>query len=360
MSFRSQTKPRASSQAKPRASSLAPLLALLAVALFESLRSAYLQYRSPSEADWKALAKVLEKSPWPVLPNQSWLDAELRRFVPRQAQPEQWGRPDIVEVQDFWVLSHRDRSPWGLALREAFAAEDPPELITFKEQGPFALSHYRRSNPQRRLASLGDPNFALHAEVAGRPCRPRPSTTPKPGPAAGPKPGPAPGARPGARPEAGPLASTPSFRCPQGGRLRQQLCEINLQPRFAWRLTPPQDQALKIVAQLQLPVERDPQRPLVLRGHIGFHDFNARIRSDAALGIQVRINGQLLDDTVLTDAQGWALLEYPLDPSWLVKQRIEVELRLQQNARGAWYQETYRENRGAQPCFEFRILEASP
>ena len=93
-----------------------------------------------------------------------------------------------------------------------------------------------------------------------------------------------------------------------------------------------------------------------LRGHLGFSDFNARLRNDAPALLEMFIDDALAARWTLSDSQGWAAFAAPTSPG-----THAVRLRLTPLLGGTWTEQGYAANPRRTACLELRALaEATP
>lgn len=134
-------------------------------------------------------------------------------------------------------------------------------------------------------------------------------------------------------------------RCPDQSSLIWEISEIDYKPRacLAYRSS----QLGPITLSFQL---ASPQSVQKVVGHVGFSDFNARLRSDAALQVSLRSGDQELLHQPFSDAQGWAAFDVPLPA--LSQDSPTFHLSLLLNASQA---QSQRLRRPVIPCIELRF-----
>ncbi len=88
-----------------------------------------------------------------------------------------------------------------------------------------------------------------------------------------------------------------------------------------------------------------------LRGHLGFTDFNARIRSDAPALVEVNVDGRPLASLTISDRQGWAAFELATPPG-----RHDLEVTVTPTLTGTWGERGYDRRPSHVPCLELRAL----
>ncbi|HET6584142.1 MAG TPA: hypothetical protein VFG69_11850, partial [Nannocystaceae bacterium] len=93
----------------------------------------------------------------------------------------------------------------------------------------------------------------------------------------------------------------------------------------------------------------------VLRGHVGFSDFNARLRNDSPIALAIEIDGELVARWAVTDAQGWWPFAVATEPGM-----HDVALVVDVGAGGKWNARGYDANDPRTVCIEARTLQEGP
>jgi hypothetical protein len=136
------------------------------------------------------------------------------------------------------------------------------------------------------------------------------------------------------------------FRCKQGrfGRIEMKLVEIDYRPRSCFEI----DMADGVEATLEFPgvAEAD-----MLRGHVGFTDYNGRLRSDAPAVVTLERGGERLARWVVTDEQGWQPLAVEVTPS-----ADPITVRIRTATQGRWERDGYTTAKTRPACFELRAF----
>lgn len=289
-------------------------VALLALALLEGLRSVNLHRGSSSTEDFEALAAKLEQDTRPVIAHRPWFAPLLKARLPAAARSDSWAAPDRAGWPEYWTIAHRS-DPEHL---EENPTAQAVENITFG-----ALVARRWKNPQANkvIASL-NPSLpapkSLRAQQNDQACKVY--------------------TRDGLK-----------IRCPDQSRMEWGLAEIDYRPRQCLAFTT--NTLAPVELLLELPY---PKRGGELRLRAGFSDFNARLRSDAALQVRLRHGKETWLDRPVSDAQGWALWQRPLPPSSDAKKSFQLELRLQLSAAQTSTPSFWR---AITPCIDLRVLE---
>ncbi|MCB9567395.1 MAG: hypothetical protein H6710_09345 [Myxococcales bacterium] len=136
-----------------------------------------------------------------------------------------------------------------------------------------------------------------------------------------------------------------AFTC-KSGELRPRFAEIAYAPRRCLLLD------LEDGAEATLRIA-DAELGARLRGHLGFADFNARLRSDAPLLLRIAVDGEPLADLVFSDRQGWAAFEVPTPPG-----RHELVFTAIPTLAGTFGDQGYRPRPAHSACLEARALAA--
>ena len=108
-------------------------------------------------------------------------------------------------------------------------------------------------------------------------------------------------------------------------------------------------------ARVTLSAKIDVATPATLRGHVGFADFNARLRSDAPAQVALVVDGAERGRFVATDAQGWLPFTAPVAPG---PHRLELHVTVP--AAGTWQRRGYSPRTRHEPCLEVRVIEPAP
>lgn len=285
-----------------------------AVALVEWIASAVVYRPALSPADWEAAASALGELPVdePVWLGTPWLGPRARLHLPRLARWEAVAPPDLRGASRFHVLG-REGDRWAPTLQADLEDLPPPTLVSTRVLGGLALYAYEQPAAGERLSGFLEDSSALQVESERGACR-----------------------RTGG-----------SWRC-DGGRVDPSIIEVGYRPRRCLKLE------LDDGATVRL---RHPSMTTgdVLRGHVGVHDFNARLRSDAPVRVRVVVDGQRVAQWLVTDAQGWWPFAVRTEPG-----THSVELELSAAVRGTWQRGGYDDAQTHAPCVELRALQEGP
>lgn len=283
---------------------------VIGIALVEWIASAVVYRPAIQPADWQAVSVALAGLPAgePVWLGTPWLGPRARMHLPRLAQWDAVAPADLRGAPRFHVLGlSGDR--WSSALQDDLEDMPTPTLTGTQTLGGLALYTYEQPAAHVPQADFVADAAALVVETDGGTCRGRRER-----------------------------------RC-QEGRVDVAVVEIDHRPRRCLKVELDDG----VTARLRYP---DMPTGDVLRGHVGVHDFNARLRSDAPLRIEVRIDDELRGRWLYSDAQGWWPFAVGTEPG-----THEVELRLTPAVRGTWQRSGYEAGRGHAPCVELRSMQ---
>lgn len=289
------------------------LPAILAVCLVELL-AAGMAYRDRIRSgDWETVESGLEALPpgEPVFVADTWLGPRARMELPRLRDWDAAAPADLHGTPRYAVLglSGRADSP---ALRADRAGLPEPVEIGQEDLGPLTLTHFEQPGAAPVLADLLAPP-GLQVEADGARCK----------------------------------REGNAHRCTRG-RIAPQTAEIGYRPRRCV--------AVDVLDGTTVTLTRKgAQTGPRIRGHLGFHDFNGRLRSDAPVRLGLRVDGDTVHRETITDAQGWHAFEATVEPG-----THDVALELLVTVQGTWAREGL-VPRGHLPCVELRTLgEATP
>lgn len=258
--------------------------------------------------DWSSARSAIEALPddEPIYLATEWLGPRARMELPRLRKLDEVARPDLRGHAVFHVLGVGDHV-WSDRLHADLEGSPMPRRRERRELGGLSLTTYVEDAPARVISSWVDLD-GLQVETDAGPCRGR-----------------------------GP------WRCTEG-LVERAVAEIDYVPRRCILLDVPDGRTVTVTAS-EMPTGN------VLRGHLGFHDFNRRLRSDAPVTLTVRVDGVPVARWVVTDAQGWWPFAVPTSPG-----RHEVTIELTVAVRGTWSHEGHRGNEPRTACLELRSL----
>lgn len=285
-----------------------------AVALVEWLASAVVYRPAVQARDWEAAASAVAELPAdePVWLGTPWLGPRARMHLPRLARWDAVAPPDLRGAPRFHVLG-RDGDAWAPTLQADHEDLPPAVRVETRSLGALALHTYEQPGAGVRVASFVDEARALQVEGERGPCK----------------------------------GSAGSWRCDEA-RVEVATIEVDHRPRRCLRLEASDGVTLRV---------RHPAMATgdVLRGHVGFHDFNARLRSDAPVRVRVVVDGRRVAQWLVSDAQGWWPFAVRTEPG-----THAVELELSAAVRGTWQRGGYDSGQVHAPCVELRALQEGP
>lgn len=286
------------------------LLAMVGVALVEWVAAARAYRDVVHDADFTALAEAVSALPpdEPVLMADAWLGPRARMRVPALARIDAATPPDLRAPGRVHVLGVQGRA-WSESLQTLLEDRSPPIREGQTSWGGLTLTTWAWPSGAPVLASFADEPLALRVQADGKACK-------------------------GKR----------TFKCTQG-HVRSEVLEVQYQPRRCLTV----DVTDGTTVALSYP---NMALGTVLRGHIGWGDFNRRLRSDAPIGIVVRIDDEVAARFVATDAQGWRPLAIATEAG-----HGDVVVELTAAVQGTWQRTGYASNKAHTACFELRALD---
>lgn len=282
-----------------------------AIALVEWIASAVVYRPALQPDDWETAAAALAELPpgEPVWLGTPWLGPRARLHLPRLAQWDAVAPADLRGAPRFHVLGlPGDR--WAPTLESDREDLPPPTLVGTRSLGGLELYEYEQPTAGTRLAGFVEDAARLRVELGDGACR----------------------------------GTGHRWKC-ANGRVELTTIEVDHRPRRCLKLELPDAATVRL---------RYPGMTTgdVLRGHVGVHDFNARLRSDAPVRVRVAVDGQRVAQWLVTDAQGWWPFAVRTEPG-----THDVELELASTVRGTWQRSGYEPGRTHAPCVELRALQ---
>lgn len=271
--------------------------------------AAGLAYRDRiDDADWTQLADAIaaKGDDAPVLLATDWLGPSARMHVPAIAERAALSRPDLHGLPHFHTVG-LDAS-WSEALEHELEGLPAPELLERRTLGPFTWASWAQPDAGAVLDTLADAPLAVRSN--GGSCRGR-----------------------------------GSWKCSEG-ELAPAIVEIDYRPRACLGLELHDGTTV---------VLRWPGATLgtILRGHLGFGDYNARLRNDAPAQLRVRIDGEERLRVIVSDAEGWRPFAIATAPG-----TAEIELELTVGLSGVWKGRAYDATPTRTLCLEARTIGA--
>jgi hypothetical protein len=296
----------------------AALLVLALVAALEWVCAARAYRAQLGPEAWARAAEALAALPQdePVLLGTPWLAPSARQQLPALRPWSSIAPPDLYGLPRFHVLglaSAAEAGAWSSELGTDLGELPPPELLGVEDLGPLHLYHYAQPASGALLTDwLAEPG-ALQLRDDQGPCR----------------------------------LSQKTWSCKQA-RISLDTLEIAYRPRRCLAIDLGDDRTLEISR---------PRARLgaVLRGHLGFADFNARLRNDAPALLELLVDDILIGRWTLSDSQGWAAFAAPTTPG-----THDVRLRLTTLLGGTWTEQGYSSQPRRTACLELRALTEAP
>ena len=291
------------------------LLAAVAALEWFAAASAYRARLTPEV--WQTAATALAALPpdEPIYLGTPWLGPSARQHLPPLRSWTSLAPPDLHGVPRFHVLG-MSGSPRAGAWSDDLEADrgelPPPQLLTSDDLGPLQLHHYLAPAAGLLITDwLADP-AALTLRDARGPCR----------------------------------SSATAWSCKQGN-ITLATREIAYRPRRCL--------AIELDDGATLELSRHAELGTTLRGHLGFADFNARLRNDAPALLELLIDDIPSGRWTLSDNQGWAAFAVATTPGPHL-----VLLRLTPLLGGTWSEHGYTPQTRRTACLELRALTETP
>jgi hypothetical protein len=281
------------------------LLGLLCTLAAVETLAAFLEYRTRLHAeDWDAVREIVEDDEVPVITASEWLGPSARMNLASARSWDAVAFPDLRSFEHFWVLAHTREPPWRGWLRAELEEQPRPELVSVHRVGELSLYEYRQDIVPER--------FSLLESIVD--------------------------------------VSTERGRCSTGderwsckdGRVAVRTVEIDYRARRCLALELDDG----VMASIKLGKLELGDR---IHGHLGFADFNARLRADPTARVELLIDGAVVGRWVFTDDQGWAAFALATPPG-----KHELELRVGTTTTGTWQREGHRSSPNDIACIELR------
>lgn len=284
--------------------------AVLGLAAIELVTSAFVYRPTIESSDWEAASATLAELPAeePVWLGTPWLGPRARLHLPRLAGWDSVAPADLRGATRFHVLG-RPGDEWPTTLQADLEDLPPPSLVDTQSLGGLTLWTYEQPGAGTVLADFVTDADTLVVETNRGRCRGK------------------------------------GRRTCEEGRVGVATAEVDYRPRRCLKVE------LSDGATVRM---RYPKMATgnVLRGHVAFHDFNARLRSDAPLRLRVSIDGQRVGQWLVSDEQSWWPFAIASEPG-----EHEVELELTPAVRGTWQRSGYEAGRSHAACVELRSLQ---
>ena len=287
------------------------LLGLLgALAVVESI-AAFLAYRERvASEDWAEVAALLAGSEdEPLIVANEWLGPSARMALPQARRWDSVAYPDL-RFPRFRVLTYAGQRVWRGPLRAELEGLPRPELVAIHRAGELTLHEYRHD--------IGAPTFRLLDQIQ--------AVTTERGRCSG---------------------GDGRYRCKEG-RVEIATIEVDYRPRRCLAVE------LDDGAMATVDLGRVALGELAY-GHVGFGDFNARLRADPSARVELLVDGEVAGRWVFSDDQGWASFAMTTPPG-----EHELALRVGTTVGGTWQRDGHRNNPTDRLCVELRGFAGAP
>ena len=282
--------------------------AIAIVAALEWSASARVYRDRIGDADWAALREAVAALPEgdAVALGTPWLGPRARMEIPALARVGSAARADLHGVQTLHVVGLGDA--WSAELDDDLGGLARPEPQHTLDVGPFTITSYALPG-KRVLADWGDVPLQVSID-AGR-CR---------------------------------GGGGQAFRCADGN-VTVQLAEIDYRPRFCLSFAVGDGVPVR-VRQERMPLGSE------LRGHLGFHDYNGRLRNDTPARVVVRIDDSVVARFVVSDEEDWRAFAIPTAAG-----SADVEVEVTVGVLGTWGRNGIDAQYPRRACLELRSLQ---
>jgi hypothetical protein len=282
------------------------LLGLLCTLAVVEMMAAFLEYRTRIHAeDWDAVREIVgDDEQVPVITASEWLGPGARMNLAAARSWDAVAYPDLRSFERFWLLTHARERPWQGRLRAELEELPRPELVAVRRVGELTLHEYRQE--------LAPERFSLLESIDE--------------------------------------VSTDRGRCSGGdgqwnckdGRVAVRTVEIDYRPRRCLAIE--LDDGVMATVKLGR-IELGDH----IHGHLGFADFNARLRADPVARVELWIDDAVAGRWVFTDDQGWAAFALATPAG-----KHELELRVGTTVAGTWQRDGHRNSPTDIACIELR------
>jgi hypothetical protein len=270
--------------------------------------AAFLAYREQiDEEDWDEVEALLDsQGAQTLLLASAWLGPRARMELPQARTWDSVAPPDLRGLDSFWVLSF-GRDSWTPLLRSELEDLPMPDLVAVHMIGDLMLAQYQQDAAGERLWSLLERELEVESD-AGR-CS----------------------------------GKQGRWNC-KDGRAQTRVMEVDYRPRRCLALAFEDG----VTARIDLGEVELGNR---LRGHVGFGDFNARLRADPTVVLEAWIDDRVAARWVFTDDQGWAAFALATEPG-----THALELRVSSTFAGTWQRDGHRPLPTDTVCLEARAF----
>jgi hypothetical protein len=289
------------------------LLGLVCTLAVVEMIAAFLEYRTRIHAeDWDAVREIVSSNDEqaPVIAASESLGPAARMNLAAARSWDAVAYPDLRSFERFWLLTHARERPWQGRLRAELEELPRPELVKVHRVGELSVHEYRQDVPPERFSLL----------------------------------------------ESIDEVSTERGRCSGGGgqwkckdgRVAVRTVEIDYRARRCLAIE--LEDGVMATAKLGR-IELGDH----IYGHLGFADFNARLRADPVARVELWIDDAVAGRWVFTDDQGWAAFALATTAG-----EHELELRVGTTVAGTWQRDGHRSSPTDIACIELRGFGGEP
>jgi hypothetical protein len=267
--------------------------------------AAFLEYRTRLHAeDWDAVRELVAENEAPVIAASEWLGPSARMNLASARSWDAIAFPDLRSFEHFWVLTHTREQPWKGWLRAELEELPRPELVSVHRVGELSLHEYRQEITPERFSLLEsiDQVSTEKGRCSGKDGR---------------------------------------WSC-KDGRVSVRTVEVDYRPRRCLAIELDDG----VMASVELGKLELGER---IHGHLGFADFNARLRADPSARVELVIDEEVAARWVFTDDQGWAAFALATPAG-----KHELELRVGTTTSGTWQRDGHRSSPSDIACIELR------
>jgi hypothetical protein len=279
-----------------------------ALALVEWVAAAMAYRDRPDASAWRGLAESIaaRDDDAPVLLATEWLGPSARMHVPAVADLDALARADLHGMPRFHTVGFA--ASWSRELQTDLEDLPAPQLLERRSIGPFEWASWAQPATGAVLGVLVDAALVVHSDAGS--CRGR-----------------------------GP------WRCSEG-ELARRIVEVDYRPRTCLGIEVHDGTTVTLGW---------PRAQLggLLRGHLGFGDYNARLRDDAPVRLVVRVDGEERLHVVISDREGWRPFAIATVPG-----EAEIEIEVTAGLSGTWQGRSYDATPRRTVCLEARTIGA--
>lgn len=291
----------------PRVSPRHLVIGIIGLGAVESI-AATIAARDPDPAQWTALASALQErgDGDPVLVGTSWLSPVARQHLADAADLHTLGLPDLYGIGRFHTVAWDDDGMTAIA--PALEGLPVPVVETSRSFGPLQWTTWRSDHAGTVVSDLTATIGRATVRSTGGSCRGR-----------------------------------GTYRCNEG-EVEPRIVEVDYLPRSCLGLSVGDGTTVTFSWPT---IELGDQ----LRGHVGFGDYNARLRNDAPVRVVVRIDDAEVMRLTVSDLEGWRPFSIATTPGVAA-----VELEVTSGLSGTFGASGYDGTPSRTTCIEARAI----